>query len=106
MLMNLQALSREIHAEPGQEKKFQPSPLPTDMPIRIDMTIGDPSSRIVKVKHQGVEETVRILNNVLRKMNSDMKLELTKNGQPVEIPEVSNYSDVIMEEPVAGTERT
>jgi hypothetical protein len=106
MLMNLQALSREIHEEPGQEKKFQPPPLPTDMPIRIDMTIGDPSARIVKVKHQGVEETVRVLNNVLKKMNSDMKLELTRHGQPVEIREISDHSDFIGEDSLAGTERT
>jgi len=104
--MNLRDLSLEIHGEPGQEKKFKPSPLPTDMPIRIDMTIGDSAARIVKVKHQGVEETVRILNKVLRKMNSDMKLELTKNGQPVEISEIINQSDFTMEEPIAGTERT
>jgi hypothetical protein len=108
--MNLQALSREIHEEQGQEKKFQSTPLPTDMPIRIDMTIGDSAARIVKVKHQGVEETVRIMNKVLRKMNSDMKVELTKHGQPVVIPEIEEsdepngkykLSDLVSDEPVA-----
>jgi len=117
--MDLKALSKEIHKEQGEEKKFQPSPLPTDMPIRIDMTIGDTAARIVKVKHQGVEETVRILNNVLRKMNSDMKLELMKNGVPVKIPENNGNSDsedaagmplelmdFMGEEPTAGIERS
>jgi hypothetical protein len=114
MLMNLKALSREIHEEQGQEKKFHPPPLPTDMPIRIDMTIGDPSARIVKVKHQGVEETVRVLNNVLRKMNSDMKLELFKNGSRVEVSETVSQNDLnrnfemknIVEESSAGIEHS
>lgn len=107
--MNLQALSREIHEEQGGDKKFHTSSPPADVPIRIDMTIGDNAARIVKVKHQSVEETVRIMNKVLRKMNSEMKIELMKNGSPVAIPEVGepgepngkyDFSDTVVEEPI------
>lgn len=60
-----------------QEPKPQ-TPIPTIMPIRIDMTVGDESARIVKIKHQGVEETVRVLNKVLKKMNADVKITIVK----------------------------
>lgn len=60
-------------------------------PIRIDMTIGDESSRIVKVKHQSFEETVRVLNRVLEKMNAPGELELVYK-EPVKAGVASNDS--------------
>jgi type III secretory pathway lipoprotein EscJ len=51
------------------------------LPIYVDMTVGDESARITKVKHQSMEETVRILNGVLRKMNAEVKLEIVELPQ-------------------------
>lgn len=54
------------------------------VPINVDMlatfdaafTVGTDDARIVKVKHQGFEETVKVLNSVLKKMNADVELRI------------------------------
>jgi len=59
------------------------------LPIRIDMTVGDESARLAKVKHQGVEETVRVLNRVLWKMHAGVQLEIVNTTKTVgELTEV------------------
>lgn len=96
-----------------QEQKTG-QPLPTSVPISIDMTVGDDSSktRLAKVKHQGIEETVRVLNRVLRKMNAGMKINLERVEQdhladvsspdPPDEPGEIDFS-AMTEEPVAVT---
>ena len=97
-----------------QNQKTQ-QPVSPPIQISIDMTVGDDSSatRLAKVKHQGLEETVRVLNRVLRKMNAGMKIKLEKVEQHPLLSDVSSpdppdepgdidYS-AISEEPVAVT---
>lgn len=57
--------------------------------IFVDMTVGNESSRISKVRHQGFTETVHVLNGVLKKMNADVKLEIERLNAPTtfEIPD-------------------
>jgi hypothetical protein len=62
-------------------------------PIYVDMTIGDESARISKVKHQGVFETVRVMNSVLRKMNADIKLDIESVDAPLMF-EIPDFPDV------------
>lgn len=64
------------------QKQKEQLPISTNMPIRIDMTIGDESARLVKVKHQGVEETVRVMNRVLRKINANVQIEIVRSVAP------------------------
>ena len=61
-------------------------------PIYVDMTIGDESARISKVKHQGVFETVRVLNSVLKKMNADIQLDIENLDAPIMF-EIPDYPD-------------
>lgn len=63
-------------------------------PIYVDMTIGDESARLTKVKHQGFEETVRAINGVLKKMNAPVKLDIADVEAPLtfEIPDFPDMS--------------
>ena len=75
-----------------------------DIPIVfVDMTVGNESSRITKVKHQGFMETVRVLNGVLRKMNAEVKLEIEPVYSPLtfeipDFPDLPDASDMPMTE--------
>lgn len=97
-----------------QDQKTQ-QPVSPPIQISIDMTVGDDSSatRLAKVKHQGFEETVRVLNRVLRKMNAGVVLKIEKVEQeqgvvesppaPPELERGVGYTTVSSEEPVAVT---
>jgi len=70
--------------------------LKPDIPlVFVDMTVGNESSRITKVKHQGFMETVRVLNSVLRKMNAEVTLEVEPVYHPLtfEIPDFPDLPD-------------
>lgn len=87
-----------------QENRPQ-NPIQINAPISIDMTIGDDSSssRLAKVKHQGVEETVKVMNRVLRKMSAGVKLEIVKSDaspEPEERAERYGLPEIVTEEPV------
>lgn len=96
-----------------QNQKTQ-QPVSPPIQISIDMTVGDDSSatRLAKVKHQGLEETVRVLNRVLQKMNAGSILKLEKIEPDQHIDVSSPYppdepGDIgyvsVSEEPVAVT---
>lgn len=84
-----------------QENRPQ-NPIQINAPISIDMTIGDDSSssRLAKVKHQGVEETVKVMNRVLRKMSAGVKLEIVKSDTSPEPEECYGLPEIVTEEPV------
>lgn len=64
--------------------------------IFVDMTVGNESARIAKVRHQGFTETVRVLNGVLKKMNAEVKLEIENLNAPptFEIPDFPDIAEM------------
>lgn len=51
----------------------------SDPPLNIDMTVRDDQmGRMARTERQGIRETVKVLNGILRKMNSSEEIVLVK----------------------------